>query len=138
MPTKDWNDIPDADSWNPLKRLEHFAKIHGVEALHEARDTGLPGAGSGPQDAIRHTTWNKKMKDDKGVLAAAATSFLYEIYNTMQGKQTWDDFKMDMYNNFKGYTSENKLPIDMLNDGELIINKIPDNSNFRSYSEDKN
>jgi RHS repeat-associated protein len=119
------------DWWDYPANVEFNAKVAAAQAFSEARDSGLPGASSGPQDAYRHTRWNQIMAQDMGKVNAFLASAYHElVHNVKDGTQNWNDFRMDMHNNLTGVLSS-KNPIDLLNNGQLKVNTIAPQSGYK-------
>lgn len=71
-------------------------------ALIEAKQSGLPGAANGPQDAFRHCLWSCLMAKEIGVENAKIVGDLHEICRDTSYKNSAESTQMDLKNNEVG------------------------------------
>lgn len=71
------------------------------DAFGDARQSGLPGAHNGPQDAFRHCVWQCRMTEGFGVRSAQVIGDEHENAGD-RGRQPGTERAMDLANNAVG------------------------------------
>lgn len=85
--------------WNVGPYDAWVAKGVAMEALTEAKKTGLSGPGDGPMDAWRHCFWNCRMTEEIGKEQAKLVADAHETHDKIG---TEISHKMDYHNNYEG------------------------------------
>jgi hypothetical protein len=90
-----------ANGWGGFERKQSAQGIY-EKASATARESGLPGAHNGPQDAARHCMGSAETARKYGGLVALVLGEANEKKGDLTHNQTSDEKSMDRHNNMEG------------------------------------